>query len=167
MNKLKPFLFVIIGFFIVISVISFFMPSVVTTADSVLIQADRNSINTAIGDLNNWEKWHPLFKDDTSVNIISPNEATWKTGNIENKLKVVQKDSAMVQLNISRQNQKDILNFFSVQQIKDQPGFQVEWRVVTPLKWYPWEKFAGMMMGQMSSTAYQQALGQLKSYLEQ
>lgn len=166
-NKIKPFLFVLMGFMVVINLISLLMPSTVSTAESVMVVAERKNINQGIADLNEWKKWHPLLRTDSTVVIHSPNEATWVSNGTQNTLKVVQKDSAVVQLNISRAGQKDILNYFAIQPIQDQPGFQVEWRVVSQLKWYPWEKFAGMMVGKMSSTAYLQALNSFKAYVEE
>jgi len=49
-----------------------------------------------------------------------------------------------------------------------EPGtLQVEWRAITHLKWYPWEKFAGIFVSEMTGPGYQQALDALQKYIEQ
>lgn len=165
-NKIKSLLIVTTGFIAVITLISLLMPSTVINAETVMVNAEKSKIASAISDLNNWKYWHPVFMQEQSMQIPSPAEARWETGGMINTMKVISADSSVISIQLNREGQRSIQNYFSIDAIKDQPGLQVEWRVITTLKWYPWEKFGGMMMGAISKQGYQEALLSLKKHLE-
>lgn len=149
------------------TLISLLMPSSVTNAESVMVEAPRQHIVAAISDLNNWKNWQPVFRSDSSIQIIDARHATWGHNKEKNQMEVVSVDSNMVQVNLTRLGQPPVTNYFALSTVPGMPGVQVEWRAITPLRWFPWEKFSGMMVGKISSQAYQQSLQSLKTYLEQ
>jgi hypothetical protein len=50
--------------------------------------------------------------------------------------------------------------------VTDSSAMQVEWRVLTKLKWYPWEKFYGIFIDKLTGPGYEVALNNLKELAE-
>jgi L-rhamnose isomerase len=60
---------------------------------------------------------------------------------------------------------REIRSGFSVEK-READSVQVVWYIIEDLKWYPWEKFYGMMAEKMKGPLMQQSLDDLKAYLE-
>jgi hypothetical protein len=61
---------------------------------------------------------------------------------------------------LSAENEADIVTDITIYAVDGIP--QVEWKSVHTLKWYPWEKFGGIMLKDMVGPGYEQALENLK-----
>ncbi len=168
MKMLKGFVFVLAGLFLLITLVSLLMPSTVMTANTVMVQSSRTTLATAVMQLNQWKHWHPVFKAPNTGMQITNNGtgASWTMNGKENRLTVTGSDSTQLRFTLQRKGENDIDNFISMVPIRDSMGLQVEWRTVSTLKWYPWEKFAGIFYDQMAGPGYQEALENLKSYAE-
>ncbi len=157
--KLKGFLYVIVGFAVLIFLISLLMPSSVITSRSVTINAQPDSIMAQISDLNNWKNWHPFFKDNKSVSQVGD---TLKWDN--NKLYILGVGKNDVKIYIQNGNGRPDLNILKVS--SGDPSTTVEWNGINYLKWYPWEKFSGIFLNSVVGPSYEKALAGLKNYLE-
>jgi len=172
MRLVKGFLFAAVGLAAMITIFSLFMPSTVVTVRAEVIQAGKEDILGAVTDLEQWSSWHPLFKAEPGVLISKPSSgkgawAAWTTNAKTNKLTITNIHEDHIEFTLGRAGENDVQNFLSILPVKDQIGLQVEWRAVTKLKWYPWEKFAGMFVDKITGESYQQSLLGLKNYLEQ
>lgn len=172
MRMIKGFLFVLFGLFVFVTLLSLFIPSKVMTVKAVVINAGQDKIFSQIADLKNWKNWHPVFKNDSAAVFSNPSSGVnafveWVTANKTNKLQITQQTPQKISALLIRPGEKDVENTISIIAIKDAAGLQVEWRVLTKLKWYPWEKFAGIFTDQITGPGYEVALNNLKDYLEQ
>jgi len=169
MRLIKGFILAFLGLFVLVTVISLFIPSRVVTVRAVVINASKDSIYAAISNLDEWKKWNPVF--DTGVSISQPSSgkgatAAWNTNGKQNTLVIVDEKPDQLNFRLQRQGENAIDNSLTILDIKDKTGYQVEWRSLTTLKWYPWEKFSGMFVDKISGAGYQAALDSLKNYLE-
>lgn len=172
MRFVKPFLFVATGFFILITLISLIIPSKVMTTKSVTIHAPNEKIAGAIKDLQMWRHWHPVFKADSAVMLISrPStgvgaHAEWQQAGKKNSLTITGIFPEGLKIALARPGEKVVENSLLILPMEEAGTFHVEWRSLTRLKWYPWEKFAGIFVSDMTGPGYEAALNELKKYVE-
>lgn len=171
MKFLKRFLFVISGLFILMTLFSLLIPSRVITVSGRDVAAPKDSIYAAIKDFHEWKKWHPLFTAGSQAALIKDNSAgigtsvSWGESN-RNTLTITGYFPDGIKLDLSRPGENTVENTMRIIPLDDSSAYQVEWRAVTHLKWYPWEKFAGIFINQVTGPGYDAALDALKNYLE-
>jgi hypothetical protein len=66
MKLIKGAIFVFVGLFVMVTLISLLIPSRIVTARAVTVQADSIKLFNEISDLKNWKNWHPVFKADST-----------------------------------------------------------------------------------------------------
>jgi len=172
MRIIKGFLIVVAGFFTLITLISLLIPSTVVTVKSVSIHASPEKIAAAIKDLEQWKKWHPLFQQEgNNISISQPSaavnaKASWLQKGKENNITLTGMLPQGIQFNVNRQGETPVKTSLVALPVQEPNTLQVEWKAVTTLKWYPWEKFGGIFVSEMTGPGYEQALNSLKKYIE-
>lgn len=171
MRLFKGFLIALAGLFFLITILSLLMPSRVTTARSLVINASLNKISEQVFDIKNWKNWHPIFMNNHDILISSPSVgveayAEWITNNKKNRMLITEVTPSMVRASWKRSGEKDIENIISFVRINNGLGIQVEWRTLTHLKWFPWEKFAGIFVDRITGPGYEAALKNLQEFSE-
>jgi hypothetical protein len=167
--------FVFVGFtclFIVITLISLLLPSEVKVSRAVVISAPEDKIYDDIADLKNWKNWHPSFQADSIViSYSSPSFGKGAYCNIlyhfqQTHLQITDADSSSVKFLSQLNGANDIDNEIRIIPVKEFNSYQVEWRAITKLRWYPWDKFYGIFIDKLTAQGYQNALDDLKDSLE-
>lgn len=154
MHHLKSFLFVVTGFFIVITLFSLLMPSTVMIAKTQTIPAQKSTIMEYVRIPSNWQKWYPELMNENVQ--YSDSTIAWQ----KNKIEFIDEDSFAVRVSFMRDSELPVITDISLFDIDGLP--QVEWKAYHKLKWYPWEKFGGIMLGDMAGPLYDSALISLK-----
>lgn len=173
MKQLKGVVFVLAGLFLMITLVSLLMPSKVMTVRSVVIHSDSKSIISQVNDLSNWKHWHPVFsKDSNAIKISNPSYgvnayASWNPNGVETKLLITEAGATHIKASIMRPGEKDVINIISVNPVSDSTAMQVEWRALTTLRWYPWEKFYGIFVDKLTGPGYDTALNNLRLFMEE
>jgi hypothetical protein len=171
MKIAKGVLFAIAGLFLMVTLFSLLMPSRVVTTRAMVIQAPKKNIVSALQDLNQWKTWNPLFSGDSSTIMLS-NPSSGIGAYIQwgkqqkNKFTITENLPEGVRFTLSRDGELPIENSIVALALQDSTGYQVEWTAVTKLKWYPWEKFAGIFTGEITGPGYESALAGLRDYAE-
>ena len=172
MRVVKGFIIVIAGLFVVITLMSLLIPSTVVTVKSVSIHASQEKILAAIKDLDEWKKWHPIFQQEAATIFISrPTDvvnakASWVQNGKENNITIINILPQSLQFNVNRKGEKPVETSLIAIPMQEPNTISVEWKAVTKLKWYPWEKFGGIFVSEMTGPGYEQALNSLKKYIE-
>jgi hypothetical protein len=168
MRLLKLFLLGLGGLFIVMLGISFLLPNHVMTSKWVRVHADKDTILKEVKNFQTWKDWNGLLQNATDIDIHD-SVLSWKSsrGTLN---KITTKGSTDIGLSteISLNAAKPFTSGFSIE--KRDPAVdsvQVVWFIVEELRWYPWEKFYGMMAADMKGPLMQQSLNRLKLKLEQ
>lgn len=154
MHHIKSFLFVITGFFIVITLFSLLMPSTVMIAKTQSIPAEKSTIMGYVNEPTNWKKWYPELKNEEVQ--FSDKAIEWQ----KNKIEFIDEDSFAVRISFMRNGELPVITDISLFDIDGVP--QIEWKAYHKLRWYPWEKFGGMMLSDMAGPLYDSALISLK-----
>lgn len=169
MRYLKLFFSTLLVFTIILSLISWLMPSKIMLARSVTIAAERSFIRGQFGDLKNWPNWNPYFREMPAKNIYIPNSSQliWKEKGENMTMFISDSSEFHLSFILRSADQNSMINTLTILPIKGSPAWQVEWRVVSPLPWYPWERFAAIFFDKTAGPSYEAALASLKEYCEQ
>jgi hypothetical protein len=167
MRLVKPALLGLIGLSIVILLISALLPDHVMTSKWVRVHAPKEKILVEVKNLAHWKNWNGLL--DGAQDIQSTDSMlSWKTVSGDPNIITVKGITPVgLSAEIKLNNAKSFNSGFSIE--KRDPvidSVQVVWYIVEDLKWYPWEKFYGIMAADVKGPLMQQSLNRLKKSLE-
>ena len=158
--------------FIVIFLLSLLLPSKVTVAKSVLINAPKMRVHQQVDDFNNWKNWYPAFQGENinvTVNPAKPGIIK-SVSLIDNNGKKIRFDlikSKPDTLDINLKNESSTkIDFQFILSTHSDGQTQITWNVNTTMKWYPWEKAKGIFLDKVSGPQYEAALANLKKAVE-
>jgi hypothetical protein len=172
MKLIKAGLIGLLGLSVLVTLISFLIPSEVHGRRGIVIKADSEKIRNEVAVFYNWKNWHPEFKENADKLIYSNvslgvNPACSLTVNGRTtKYSIARNNAAFVTVIQQKKGQNDIENIFTFSKDSATGGTYVDWKFISTLKWYPWEKFAGMFTETMTAPLYEMALDSLKQYAE-
>lgn len=163
---------VVFGLLIFITLMSLLIPSQIVTIRSVVVRDTPAHILAQVADLRNWQNWHPALKNnpvlfkaaDTGGAVGS--SLSWTANNKPIELVVDEVSDRYVVVRLHQKNENDVKNIIAVNDVQEINAYQVQWTAVIKLKWYPWEKFAGIFIEKMTGSGYELTLESLKNYLE-
>jgi Polyketide cyclase / dehydrase and lipid transport len=172
MRLIKAGLIGLLGLGIVVTLISFLIPSEAHGRRGIVIKADSTAIRNQVALFYNWKNWHPEFKehaDKLTYSNVSTGQNPLCNLTVNGRstdYKIVQNNALFVRVIQQKKGQNDIENIFAFSKDSATGGTYVDWKFITRLKWYPWEKFAGMFTESMTAPVYELALQNLKQYVE-
>ena len=170
--SLIRFIIFILAIFIVIFLISLLLPSKVTVAKSVAINASPQMVFNQIIHFKNWGNWYPAFKDENiTVTRNSENKKVISSVTLKDKngkainLNLIDssKNSILIQLE-SSSSTKVNYQFILTQKINNQT--QLTWNININLGWLPWKKIEGILLDKFSGNQYETALDNLRKAAE-
>ncbi len=170
---IKAFLVGFTGLFIVITLFSLLIPSRVRVSRATVIyNVTMAEVLKQTAHIENWINWHPVFKSDSAKltcpdtsNVIIKTCTILHRGSIA-QLSVTAVDTASVKFDLRAKGENDISNELVFTSLPEQHSIQVEWRAITKLQWYPWQKVYGIFIDKLTGSGYEQALDGLKNFLE-
>ncbi|MEP6674545.1 MAG: hypothetical protein ABJA78_05305 [Ferruginibacter sp.] len=173
MRLIKPLLIGIIGLSLVVTFISLLLPSEAHGRRGVVINAAKENVLVQINDFANWKHWHPDFAADSSKisygkvtsGIDGSCDLKRANGRTDHYKFSSYNDTAVVVIQ-QRAGENDIKNIFTLVQDASSSGTYTDWKMITKLKWYPWEKFSGFFTESFAAPGMELALDNLKSYSE-
>ena len=160
MRVIKLALLSFIFIFLLITVISLFIPANVRISKAINIAPDDKAVYTYIEKLSNWKYWHPALKD------ISENEFQY-SGEASVKIKgttigIVDRKEEEIITEMVTDNGRPIVSALKV--IRHQLGDSstLQWYMDFKLPWYPWEKFKSLFFENIYGVQMEQGLANLK-----
>jgi hypothetical protein len=172
MKLIKAGFIGLLGLGLLITLISFLLPAEIHGRRGIVIKADSEKIRNQIALFYNWKNWHPEFKENASkltysnVSLgVNPTCSLVVNGRTT-KYSITRNNAVFVTVIQQKKGQNDIENTFTFSKDSASGGTYVDWKFISALKWYPWEKFAGMFTETMTAPLYEMALDSLKKYTE-
>ncbi len=174
MRLIKAFLVGVTVLFIIITLFSLVIPSQVRVSRAVMINnTSSEKIYRQIANFENWKNWHPIFTVDSAklyrdAPAISGNRNGFHIMHRQQDIIVslLSADSASIKFLLQAKGENDIDNEIVITSFPSQNSVQVEWRAITKLHWYPWEKFYGIFIDKLTGPGYEAALNGLKDFIE-
>ncbi|MFN7689055.1 MAG: hypothetical protein ACK5OP_15105 [Sphingobacteriales bacterium] len=163
---IKPVIIGMAGLFIVMLGFSLILPDHVMTSKWVMVKADQQTIIQEIKNLENWKSWNLLLKDAQNVQV-SDSTLNWTSLNGKGShLRVDTVNDKGVSTTLSFNQGRPFISGFSVEKREKSDSTQVVWYIIEELKWYPWEKFYGMMAADMKGPLMEGSLALLKTEVQ-
>ncbi|MFN5647966.1 MAG: hypothetical protein ACK458_10660 [Sphingobacteriales bacterium] len=163
---IKPVIIGMAGLFIVMLGFSLILPDHVMTSKWVMVKADQQTIIQEIKNLENWKSWNLLLKDAQNVQV-SDSTLNWTSLNGKGShLRVDTVNDKGVSTTLSFNQGRPFISGFSVEKREKSDSTQVVWYIIEELKWYPWEKFYGMMAADMKGPLMEASLALLKTEVQ-
>jgi hypothetical protein len=163
---IKPVIIGLAGLFIVMLGFSLILPDHVMTSKWVMVKADQQTIIQEIKNLENWKSWNLLLKDAQNVQV-SDSTLNWTSLNGRGShLRVDTVNDKGVSTTLSFNQGRPFISGFSVEKREKSDSTQVVWYIIEELKWYPWEKFYGMMAADMKGPLMEASLALLKTEVQ-
>ena len=169
MRLIKGLLVVIIGLFLMITLFSLLIPSNVRISRAVVINnTNANAIFQQIVPFENWKNWHPIFTSDSATFNRESKDGSFHIFHRQQDIVLALKDSdsSSIHFLLKVSGANDVQNELVIHSLPAQEAVQVEWRTITHLKWYPWEKFYGIFLDQLTGASYEAALNGLRIFIE-
>jgi hypothetical protein len=172
MQKIKSFLFTLTGLFILVTLLSLPIPSVVKVERGVEIHRPAAWVFDEIGNLHNWSQWQPFLRDGAEKITFSADSTAinsfcdWERNGKRNRFVLTRRNEMEVTVALRREGENDVVSTIKVLPLSDSNSVQVSWVALTKLKWYPWEKFYGIFIEKFTGQGYEDALNGLKQYAE-
>lgn len=168
MNRFaKPVLIGAIGLIVVMLGFSVLLPNHVMTSKWVKVGVPVDSVINTVKDLNSWKDWNLLLQDASSVSVNDSTLSWVSAGGITNTIHIDTVNEKGVSTSLTLNNSRPFTSGFSIEKrdpVED--SVQVVWFIIEELKWYPWEKFYGMMAADMKGPLMQASLNKLKGKLQ-
>ena len=144
------------------------------TSKWVVVYSDKASALDEIRDLNHWQDWNLLLDGAKDLKVSQNNHVTDTTSRIEwidiaerkNQIAVTGSNDKGLVTDIHIGDQRPLVSGFSIEK-RPKDSVQVVWYIIETLKWYPWEKFYGMMAGDMKGPLMEKSLANLKRRMEE
>jgi hypothetical protein len=160
----------IVASILVLSIIILFLfslfPADISVSRIINISHSKHEIQKTISDLRTWKKWNVLISMPPTKDIIdTASEKSDSTFLIENNLRVqlIKIDNDTVFTKWENGN-KYFLSDFTLTEVNSQVVLQ--WTSHFHLRWYPWEKLAGMFYDKQIGTPMEESLVNLRTMLD-
>jgi len=172
MRRLSGFIIFLVSVFLVIGLLSLLLPSKVSLAKSVEINATPGRVRDQILNFDQWKNWYPAFKDENITVIKNPpfdgmiNSVTLDDKKGRN-LTLIIIDSVQNKIDIrvkSSSSTKVDYQFVLIPKANNQ--ILLTWNINTDLGWYPWKRIQGIFLDKFSGEQYEAALSNLKKAAE-
>jgi hypothetical protein len=168
MKWMKPLLIGISGLFLVLLAITSLMPSRVMTSRWVMMAEQPEVIIERVGNLSGWTEWNLLLQGATEVRVEAVADTgggqilTWRDARgLSNRVEIVGQEEKGIVTRMTLGNNRPIESGFSIERRRTD-STQVVWYIMEDLRWYPWEKFYGMMAEKMKAPLMEASLERLK-----
>jgi hypothetical protein len=166
MRKFKSIFFVLLGLSLVILAFSSLLPRTVMNSRWVKVGVPREQVSAKLRDLATWKNWNLLLADAADVRSTKTS-LQWKDprGTLHQSKIIADNDSGLV-TTLTMGSGRPMESGYAIQQ-SGTDSVQIVWYVIEDLKWYPWEKFYGIMAGDMKGPLLQGSLDRLRDQLHE
>lgn len=151
MRFIKLAIISFVFFFVLLTLISLFIPSHVRISKAVNIGVPKDQMLRYISDTSTWKNWHPL---------VLELEKTQKTKNFTASF-VSRNDSSII-LRTQYATHPTITNGWQVYEFTGADSLTLQWYIDFNLKWYPWQKFGSLFYENTYGVIMQQGLENLR-----
>jgi hypothetical protein len=169
MRLIKLFGISVLVFFVMLTLIGLLFPSTVQTVKAVVVNKPQQQVKAALAINNTWLKWYPYFNPEIVADIHAADADTTIFFNDKKELQLYNKrsDSNAVYFTIKAWNGVEVNESILALPISgDSTQTQVVWNETEHLKWYPWERFRGLLLEGSKGIFLDTALNRFKVYIE-
>jgi len=164
MRVIKLAILSFISLFLLVTIISLFIPGNIRISKAINFATDDTSYFNNIFNLATWRKWHPALKDipETEFKMLSHNMViVYGT-----KITLEDRTDDEVFVNVTNDKKKSVWNGFKFIKHIQGDSSTLQWYTDFKLPWYPWEKFKSLFFENIYGVQMEQGLANLKELSE-
>jgi hypothetical protein len=166
---IKLALLSIIFLFLLIAGISLFIPSHIRISKAINLKAEEDSIMGQINDPSKWKNWYPGL--DTA-------KLLYVAGKVKGVVIDDKDPSHSVYIIIDEEKENEVIAQFIPKKMRpvvngwktisysNSDSVTLQWYMDFHLRWYPWEKFASLLLEKSYGVKMEQGLTNLKKIIE-
>jgi len=167
-KRIIVFVAFIITVFVVIFLLSLFLPSRVTVAKTIDINASAETVKQQIIDFYQWKNWYPAFKE-SNIMVVKNAVSDSSLGSVTlidvkgKKTTFILADTAQNKINIKVQSSSLTAvdyQFLLIHKTDNQT--ELTWNISVHMGWYPWKKIQGIFLDKFTGDQYVAAMKDLK-----
>jgi len=169
MKYIKLLLISCVVFFVMFTLIGLLFPSSITTVRAVVVNQPRQKVAAQLKISDHWLAWYPYFLNAAGSSISNAAGDTTIFAYDKKELLLYNKksDSTAVAFTLEAYNGNKTTNTIMALPISgDSTQTQVMWNETEHLKWYPWERFRGLVLEKTKGIYLDSALTRFKTYIE-
>lgn len=156
--KLAILSFIIL--FLLITLISLFIPSKIRISKATNIAAGDVVIDTNIKKLSNWKNWHPALKGIPGNEIEVLNDSGIKVKGT--KIVIIERKNDELVTKMAANDGRPVITGFKTISHQQGDSATLQWFMDFKLRWYPWEKFRSLFYENIYGVQMEQGLSNLK-----
>jgi len=156
--KLAILSFIIL--FLLVTIISLFIPGSIRISKATNIAADDKIVYTYIEDILQWKQWHPALKNipENEFHVLKDSGVSIRGTTIS----IVERKNDELVTEMSTQNGRPVISGFKVIRHQQGDSATLQWYMDFKLRWYPWEKFKSLFYENIYGVQMEQGLSNLK-----
>ena len=150
--------------FLLITIISLFIPGNISISKATNIAADDKIIYTYIDDLPDWKQWHPALKNVPEGGFVVLKDSSIRVQGTT--ITILERKNEELITQMVTVKGRPIISALKV--IRHQAGDSstLQWYMDFKLRWYPWEKFRSLFFENIYGIQMEQGLENLKQLSE-
>ncbi len=169
MKYFKMALLSFVVFFSMFTVIGLLFPSHINSANAVILNQKKQTVLKELQVSGSWIKWYPFFQPGIGGHINNVDKDSTIFFNDKKELLLYNKktDSNAVSFYIENNKGRIIEHNIMVLDISgDSNQVQLVWKETEKLKWYPWERFRGLVLEKAKKEYLEIVLDSFKKYVD-
>lgn len=169
MKYIRLLLISFLVLFLCITGISLFIPSHVRISRALNIAAPNDSVMAQIKDASYWKNWYPgldtaqllYIAGQVKGVVLDASDVSKPVTIIINKV-----DANEVRAQFWPKKMKPITNVWGTVPYPGNDSLSLQWYMDFQLRWYPWEKFASLLLEKSYGSKMEQGLSRIKNIVE-
>lgn len=164
MRIIKLAILSFIFLFLLVTIISLFIPGHIRISKATNIVADDTVVYSRIKDLPEWKQWHPALKNapENEIHILKDSSISIRGTTIS----IMERKSDELVTEMKTDHGKPIISGFKIIRHQQGDSATLQWYMDFKLKWYPWEKFRSLFYENIYGIQMEQGLSNLKELSE-
>ncbi len=169
MRYLKMAILSFVVFFTMFTVIGLLFPSHINSVNAVIVNQKKQTVLNVFQLSDSWIKWYPFFIPGVDAHINDVDKDSTIFFNNKKELLIYNKkaDSNSVSFLIKNDKGRIVQHHIVALDIEgDSNQVQLVWNETEKLKWYPWERFRGLVLEKAKKEYLQAVLNSFKQYAD-
>jgi len=128
------------------------------------MDSEPDSLWQVVDNFKTWDQWNTILPD---LSMQNPEYSGHYLRTEKIKVSWQRKQPGLQVAKIERKNGKPLLTGWKAAKDNRTDSLRVQWYIDIHLRWYPWEKFAGMLYEKSYGDKLEDGLKKLKQILEE
>ncbi|MCD2425696.1 SRPBCC family protein [Niabella pedocola] len=161
MKYIKLFIFSAVVLLLAITGVTLLLPSHVRVSRAVNLYAGNDSVLNQVKDLAQWKNWYPGFDTLELKDAVVANGRVISASVKNVQLWVINSSDSLVTVQMKK-GEQPVRNSWKLIRYAHSDSLTLQNYMEFDFKWYPWERFSGLLLDGSYGRIMEQGLRQLK-----